>query len=344
MRYLYFLLLLGLFACKTEAPPAAPVNLSGTTMGTTYSIIYLDPAQRNYRSSIDSLLVAINAEVSTYEPESFISRWNRSPTGVLLRRPLAEEAPHFATNLENARRTYEVTKGYFDPTIMPLVNHWGFGYTQERLATATDTAVIDSLRRSVGFADKVVSQGPQQLAKTDPGVQLDFSGNAKGYGVDEVGRLLEKRGIKNYLVEIGGEVRARGRNAQDSIWTVGINVPDETADITDFQAIAKLDNRSIATSGNYRNHYDVEGERVSHIINPKTGFPEQRSILSASVFAEDCMTADAYATAFMVMGWEEAFELARNTPELEAYLVFTNEENELKYLYTVGLEDVFREL
>ena len=332
-------------ACETTAPErTGPVEVryAGETMGTTYHVIYFDTTGRDFQSSMDSLLLAINAEVSTYEPESFISKWNQSTQGIEINSPLAQTHPHFAVNLDNAFATYQKTDGYFDATIMPLVNYWGFGYTQKRLATAADSLKVDSLVQMVGMSDKVEYREGAHLRKTNPAVQLDFSANAKGYAVDELGRLLEARGVGNYYVEIGGEVRARGEKPGGVLWSIGISTPRENAPVTDVQEIVELDNRSVATSGNYRIFYEVEGQKLSHIINPKTGYPERRNLLSASVFAKDCITADAYATAFMVMGTEAAFAFASQQPDIEAYLIFADENDELKFMYTDGLKGVFR--
>lgn len=348
MQRLIFLLLL-CAACRTTPPPpdTSRIDYRGETMGTTYSVIYFDSLGRNFQPEMDSLLLAINAEVSTYEENSFISRWNRSDAGYQTKTPLAETHPHFTVNLENAFDTHARTDGQFDPTIMPLVNLWGFGYTQKRLDAVADSVNIDSLRMLVGLTERVQYHPGQFLIKTLPGVQLDFSANAKGYAVDELGRLLERALVTDYFVEIGGEVRARGQKPDGSAWTIGINVPREDAALNEVQTIVELRGRgntnSVATSGNYRNYYDVAGERVSHIINPKTGYPERRTLLSASVFAENCMVADAYATAFMVMGTEAAFDFATQQPELEAYLIFADEANEMKFIYTEGLAEVFRE-
>ena len=333
------------WSCRTTppAPDSSRVDYRGETMGTTYSVIYFDSLTRNFQPQMDSLLRAINAEVSTYEANSFISEWNRSDAGYRTETPLAETHPHFAANLTNAFATYAATDGQFDPTIMPLVNLWGFGYTQKKLAATADSVNVDSLRRLVGLTDRVQYNPEEFLIKTLPGVQLDFSANAKGYAVDELGHLLERSGVANYFVEIGGEVRARGSKPDGAAWTIGINVPREGAALNEVQTIAELRDRSVATSGNYRNYYDVDGERVSHIINPKTGYPERRNLLSASVFAEDCMVADAYATAFMVMGTQAAFDFANKQPGVETYLIFADDANDMKFIYTEGLADLFRE-
>ena len=344
MRGLLCLPLLILFACETITPPTATayLDLSGETMGTYYRVKYLDSGQGNLKPAIDSLLLHLNTvEVSTYEPNSLITRFNRATEQVILSidGPAATAYPHFVACYDNAATVTAATDGTFDPTIMPLVNYWGFGYDGRRQADAADSTVVDSLMRFVGFAKvrRTAAGDTVLLRKALPGVQLDFSANAKGYGVDAVGRLLEARGIDNYLVEIGGEDRARGKNDRGGWWTVGVNTPSETASVRDFERVVALRNYSIATSGNYRNFYEKDGQKVSHIINPKTGYPERRNLLSASVFAPDCMTADAYATACMVLGTERALALIESLPGVEALLIYGDAAGDFQQAETSGL-------
>ena len=179
------------------------------------------------------------------------------------------------------------------------------------------------------------------MVKTAPGVQLDFSALAKGYGVDEVARLLAGQGIQHYMVEIGGEVTAQGQSPRGDDWKIGINLPREDASMQDIQTAVPLHDQALATSGNYRNFYEVDGAKYSHTISPFTGFPERSTLLSASVFAPDCMTADAYATAFMAMGLEKAFVLASRLPGIEGYFLFNQEDGTLGVRYTEGLRPLF---
>ena len=323
-----------LAACQLACTSTASyVEHVGETMGTYYRVKYENTGQGNLKPAIDSLLLYLNTEeVSTYEPNALITRFNRAPSAV----PYTPAAyPHFAACYDNALTTYAKADGYYDPTIMPLVNYWGFGYTEKHGLTAADSTVVDSLMQFVGIDNVRAADG--QLIKTAPGVQLDFSANAKGYGVDAVGRLLENRGVQNYLVEIGGEDRARGKNDRGGWWTIGINTPSETADVTDFERVIALKNYSIATSGNYRNFYEVAGRKVSHIINPKTGYPERRNLLSASIFAPDCMTADAYATASMVLGTERALALIERLPGIEALLIYSDAAGDYQTRESSGL-------
>ena len=337
-----------LAACGPSEPPVKTDRyrvVTGETMGTYYRVVYKDGGQGDLKAAIDTLLVHLNEkEVSTYESGSLISRFNASAEGVELvseggRAATYRAYPHFMFCLDNALDIARVTGGYFDPTIMPLVNYWGFGYTPKKPISPSDSSRIWELLPLVGTeqVQLVEERGSVRLQKSTPGVQLDFSANAKGYGVDAVGELLEIRGIRDYLVEIGGEDRARGRNDRGAWWTIGINTPDEQSAVTDFERIVTLKDYSIATSGNYRNFFEVDGQKVSHIINPKTGFPERRNLLSVSVFAKDCMTADGYATACMVLGTERALALIEELPEIEALLISTDAAGKYQTHETSGL-------
>ncbi len=354
MKYkiLIFSVLGFLFSCQQgkQDGQASYQKLSGKTMGTTYHVTYLDSLHRNYQVPIDALLKNINQEVSTYIDSATISKINRADRFYdtendsyrLINRPRLTGLKNqfFVDNFLAAKFIHKRTNGYFDPTVLPLVNYWGFGFTGKKSAGKVDSVLIDSLMQFVGFEkiEMKLDSFVYKIHKKSAGVQLDFSGIAKGYGVDAIGWLLEDQGIQSYLVEIGGEVRARGKNAKGSFWTVGINVPKEDAAMTDFEEIVSLENKSIATSGNYRNFHEVEGRKYGHIINPKTGFPERSNLLSASVFTDDCMMADGYATAFMVMGLEKSFELANRLQEIEALFIYSKEDGSLSVRYTSGFK------
>ncbi|MBK7872297.1 MAG: FAD:protein FMN transferase [Saprospiraceae bacterium] len=334
--FLGILLILGFWACKNEPKQALLpyIALEGQTMGTYYKITYGDSLERNLQEEVERLLTEINNEVSTYIPTSTISQFNQSEKGI----DIADKI-HFLGNFLKAKEVCEKSGGAFDPTVMPLVNYWGFGYTEKLPVTQVDSVKIDSLMQFVGI-DKL-DLNKKFLEKTKPGVQLDFSGIATGYAIDTLGGLLEEKGIKNYLVDIGGEQRARGVNARGTIWNIGINVPKEGTPKTEIQATVELKNWTISTSGNYRNFYDVKGVKYSHTINPRIGFPERNTLLSASVFSEDCITADAWATAFMVMGLDKAFELATQLSEIEAYFIYGTPDGGMNVKYTSELKSLF---
>lgn len=352
-RYALFLLssicLLAAVACGTETSSTAPNGLKyqkteGETMGTTYHITYADSVEIELKTRIDSLLVSLNNEVSTYIATSFISKFNHSKSGIPLigenKKPIA---PHFFANLQKSKEIFEKSGGAFDPTVMPLVNYWGFGYTEHLAITSVDTILVDSLRKNYTGFEKVVMTKRDNityLEKANAGVELDFSALAKGYGVDAVALFLEKNGITNYMVEIGGEVRGRGKNERGTGWVIGINTPSETAHVTDFQSKIRLVDRSLATSGNYRNYYEVNGQKYSHTINPKTGFPERSNLLSATILAPDCMTADALATTCMVLGLEKAMELVLTMSGIDGYFIFGDTLNNFGMEYTSGIDSL----
>ncbi|MEL6864531.1 MAG: FAD:protein FMN transferase [Bacteroidota bacterium] len=355
------LVLLSCWACRTDPSPSQSATqtqsatvVDGKTMGTYYRVKYLDTLSRDLKKEMDELLLAINMDLSTYIPESVISKFNSSDQALVvgnLPAPLpaaavmaneAVEHPHFLYNYLLSKDLHRRTNGAFDPSVMPLVRYWGFA-TEKRAVTKVDSLKVDSLRQLIGFDQFDLEWGPSaQLRKAKAGLSLDMSAVAKGYGVDEIGRLLDRKGIDNYLIDIGGEVVAKGKNEAGNWWTVGISVPDTDASPTDLAGKATLQNRALATSGNYRNYYEVEGIKYGHTIDPATGFPRQDRLLSASVFAPDCATADAFATAFMVMGLEKAYALAEAEADIEAYLIFGESDGSMGIKYTPGLEGLVR--
>lgn len=288
------------------------MTIAGKTMGTTYNIVYLDEVNRDFQTSIDSLLVVFNQSLSTYVPDSELSKFNLGDT-------LDFKLPYFLPVLKASKTVYEKTGGAFDPTVGPLVNLWGFGPGGPELKDSTD---INLLLKLVGF-DKIEFD-ENQLRKKVPGIYLDFSAIAKGYGVDVVGEFLEAKGIVNFLIEIGGELVARGVNEKGELWKVGVNRPEESANATDLFSIIALQDRGMATSGNYRNYYVKDSVKISHTINPATGYPVNHNLLSATVLAKDCMTADAYATAIMVMGTERGIALDSALNEIEVFLIYSD--------------------
>lgn len=316
-------------------------------MGTTYHLTYTDSIGRNHQPAIDSLLKVVNLSMSTFIDSSSISIFNL---------PLEEmEAvavdEHFETVFIAAKEVYRNTEGAFDPTVMPLVNRWGFG-VEEQKGVQVDSAEIEILLHYVNF-DTITMEVELEnsdrengftywVNKPFPGLQLDFSAIAKGYGVDVAARFLESKGVKNYLVEIGGETRGKGLNPDGEIWRIGIDRPvAETEDGKQFQTVTELNGMSLATSGNYRKFYEQDGKKFVHTINPKTGYPEISNLLSASVLMESCTKADAYATAFMVMGLEKALELANSNSEMEAYFIYADSvTSEWRELATDGMDEL----
>lgn len=302
--------------------------LTGFALGTSFSIIYESTDQVNYEKQVDSLIKVINGSLSTYIAESDISRINDGDTTVIV-------DDYFTEVFSKSKKIYQESEGAFDPSVGVLVNAWGFGPENEMLAL--DSAKIKSLLRWVGF-DKVSIEKGKVVSAMDS-VYLDFNAIAKGYMVDVIGRYLETRRIDNYLVEIGGEVRARGINDKGVPWKIAIEKPnfDETRS---FQAVVALNNEAMATSGNYRKFKVDEntGNRYAHTIDSKTGYPSKNSLLSASVIAsQDCADVDGYATAFMAMGFERTKIFLKEHPELKAFLIY-DDSGEMKTFQTDNLQ------
>lgn len=282
-------------------------------MATTYHITYF--GDRDLKREIDSLLVAVNKEINNYDPTSEISVFNKSETGTRF---------NFYMPLKKAEEVYQQSDGFFDPTVMPLVNAWGFGPQKGALP---DSAKVDSLRSIVGF-DKIRFNS-DSLWKTNPQTQLDFGGIGQGYGADVIANFLKSKGVDNMFVELGGEGLATGRNLETGKqWNIAVLDPENT---DEFKAYVSLSDRSFTTSGNYYNYRDVNGQRFAHTIDPKTGYPAQTSILSVTVFAKDCTTADAWDTALMAMGYEKAIEVLKQHPELDAFIVYLTSQGSATY-------------
>lgn len=307
------------------------VEISGRTMGTTYNVKYFQEKGINYQEGIDSLLTALNQSVSTYIPDSEISRFNE---GTILK----YESEFFYPVLEKSREVYKTTEGAFDPTVGPLVNAWGFGPENAQMP---DSATVDSLMNFVGFDSLFFDS--ISICKLKKGIKLDFSAIAKGYGVDVVADYLKEKGIENMMVEIGGEVYCHGRSEDGKMWKIGIESPSAQEGGEKLLATVKLNNMALATSGNYRNFYEVDGKKYSHTINPTTGYNVQHNLLSASIFAKDCMTADAYATACMVMGLEKSKALLNKNENLEGYFVYSDESGNIKTHMTRGIKNFISE-
>ena len=340
LRYLICLSLSFLaLACSAPKKPAPTeyLTVEGQAQGTYYRITYADSLQRNFKPDFEAFFDRLNQEVSTYEENSLISAFNRSNADTFL---LPARPGYFIANLEKSREIYRISEGAFDPTVMPLVAYWGFGPKPNNLS-AVDSTKVDSLLQFVGLEKLTwsrLSDGNILVRKARPGIQLDFNAIAQGYAVDEIGRMLESKGIVHYLADIGGEVVARGKNPRGQAWTIGINAPREDGNSDEILAAIPLENRALATSGNYRKFYEVQGVKFSHTIHPKTGFPERNALLSASVFAPDAMSADAYATACMVLGPEKALSLIQQRPELEGYLVIGTSDGKMEVRYSQGLK------
>lgn len=325
-RILPIVLIAVLFYVWKSRQPEPLVSIQGTTFGSiAWHVKYKDSEARNLTASVDSLLVEFNAALSHYDPNSDLSKFNKDSVFTF-------ESPLFLPVLQESRRIYNLSEGAFNPAVMPLVNFWGFGPEQ---GSEPDSSAVDSLLQFTDF--NMVHFDENSVWKDDPRTQLDFSAVAKGYAVDQVALFLEGKGIENYFVEIGGEVRARGTNAGDKPWRIGIIDPASDILNQSFIATVDLDNMSLATSANNFNYVVKNGIRYAHTLNPKTGYPTELAILSASVFAEDCMTADALATAFMASGVEASKAILEKDNTIEALLIYSNDSGEVLTYATKGI-------
>jgi thiamine biosynthesis lipoprotein len=298
-----------IMGCSSE-PEYFLVKTSGPTQGTSYNISYIEKDGKDYREAIDSVLLVIDRSMSLWLNSSTIYKLNAGDSVQL--------DYHFKKVLSASLAISKETNGAFDVTIAPLVKAWGFG-PDKRLQL--DSAKVDSLLALVGYTKLRFDGKNLTLPK---GMQLDMNAIAQGYSVDVLSDFLESKGITNYLVEVGGEVRARGKNASEKTWSVGVDKPNENLNPENrFQVIVSLDSAALATSGNYRKFWvdEATGIKYAHTINPKTGYPVKSQLLSATVIASDCMTADAWATACMVVGEEEAKKFIEHNKDLEAYFV-----------------------
>jgi len=288
----------------------------GFVYGTVYHIIYESPSGKDLCNVIEEKLEAYNHIFSTFDESSVISKINDNQP--------VEPDPLFIKCFSRAMEISKITDGAFDITAGPMVNAWGFGPEQKRTVSP---GTIDSLKAITGY-DKIRITN-DRIIKEDPRMKLDMSAIAKGYTCDLLGEFLEKTGCKNYLVEIGGEVVAKGHNEKGRIWTIGISKPDDTFFTSgEIQAKVSLPEKALATSGNYRNYYVEEGKKFAHTINPKTGYPVEHSLLSTTVLADNCLDADAFATAFMVMGLEKSIELYKKIPGIEVYFIYSSDAGE----------------
>jgi len=288
----------------------------GYIWGTIYHIVYDNPDGKDLHEEIKVKMNEFDHSLSTYKPNSIITRVNNNDSTVILDR-------YFETVFNRSLEISEITDGAFDMTIAPLANAWGFGFKNK---LEPEDIPVDSLLQIVGYQKvKLINH---KIVKEDPRIMFDPSAIAKGYGVDVVADFLESKGVANYMVEIGGEIRVKGHSNKNRSWRVGIDRPIDDPEVKnrEIQDILSLPNGAMATSGNYRQFYIKNGKKYAHTIDPKLGYPVQHSLLSATVIAPDCMTADAYATAFMVLGLEKSIRIVENDSNLNAYFIYTNEE------------------
>lgn len=303
----------------------------GFIFGTIYHITY--HSDTNLKKEIEAELKKVDQSLSPFNKTSVISKVNRNENPVI--DPMFKEVFLLAENISNE------THGAFDITVAPLVNEWGFGFKK---GVEPTRQVIDSLKHIVGY-QKVKLTPKNYVQKQDPRIMLDCSAIAKGYGCDVVARLLRNKGVSNFMIEIGGEIVTYGNSEKRVPWRIGVNKPTDDSLNTsqELQTILNVTDIAMATSGNYRNFYYKNGKKYAHTIDPKTGYPVQHNILSATVLAKNCATADAYATSFMVLGLEGAQKILQQHPELMAYLIYADKDGKNQTWYSPSLKSKIQE-
>ena len=325
---LALLLIIGTIYIARQEHSKTYRHAEGSIFGTIYHITY--EADRDLQPDMVEALMRVDNSLSMFNDSSVISRINRGEDVDLSKQRMFVEVFQLAQTISKE------TNGAFDITVAPLVNAWGFGFKND---TKPSPAAIDSLRQFIGYQN--VNIVNHQVQKTDPRTMLDCSAIAKGYGTDVVARLLRSKDVSNFMIEIGGEVVVAGKNDRGGPWRIGVTKPTEDPENqnNELQAVLSLPYHNststskhtfsaLATSGNYRNFYYKDGKRYAHTIDPRTGYPVQHNILSATVIAPNCATADAYATSFMVLGLDSAKQVLAHHPELLAYLIYTDEKGQ----------------
>lgn len=327
-------LFLGLLISCTSRPPVIK-SFTGFAQGTSYSIVYddnkdIEPSE--LKAQVEKILRDFDMSLSLYKDSSVLCRINRNED--------VKADRYFTEVFNKSAEISKLTNGAFDITVGPLVRAWGFGADEHKNFTESKR---DSLLRLVGMDKVSLSDG--RIIKADTGIKLDFNAIAQGYSVDVVCDHLKRLGLKNYLVEIGGEVRAVGKKGEEK-WRIGIDRPEESnfTPGEDLEAIIRISDESLATSGNYRKFYVENGVKYSHTINPKTGYPAKNNLLSASIIASDCATADGIATACMVMGKENSVTFIEAHPEYKAFFVYSDEKGDFRTWLSPGLQEMISDI
>ncbi|MCK8494930.1 FAD:protein FMN transferase [Spirosoma sp. RP8] len=304
-----------------------PFRITGLAQGTSYSITYYHQRELVHQREIDSIFNRLDQSLSIYSPTSLISRFNQSATGI-------EVDIHLRKVTERSLEIFNDTDGAFDITVYPLVKKWGFGI--EKVALLPNSATIRSILPCVGSGKIRLVQS--QLVKAVPCTQIDVNGIAQGYSVDVVAAYLERKGIRNYLVEVGGELRVKGRKyPENKVMSIGIQTPTENDfESGDIQRVIEIDQGGITTSGNYRKYRQIGSRRLSHIIDPKTGFTTQSEIISVTVLAKDALTADGYDNALLAMGLPKALSFLKRHPSLNAYIIYQKQDGSVGDTATAG--------
>lgn len=322
--FLLFLIVGSIYIIRQQNTMPYQPN-TGQIFGTTYHITY--QSDKDLHREILQRLQLVDQTFSTFNDESIISKINRNEPVKLNQM--------FIEVFDLAKTVSKDTHGAFDITVAPLVNVWGFGF---KSGTPPTKAVIDSLRHLTGY-EKVKLIG-SKVRKQDPRIMLDCSAIAKGYGSDVVAQYLRSRDVENFMIEIGGEIVVQGNSDKRLPWKIGVTKPtdDSTQVNNELQTVLNVTNTAMATSGNYRRFYYKNGKKYAHTIDPKTGYPVQHNILSATVLANTCAKADAYATSFMVLGLEKTQQVLQHHPDLMVYLIYADGQGKNKVWYSPSLK------
>lgn len=334
MRYLSFWLLFSIAVFSLSCSKSY-IRLSGFTQGTTYNIIYFSENEINYHKQIDSILRQFSHSLSVYDSTSIISLVNKNDSTQKI-------DTYFRTVFVESQKISEATNGLFDITVAPLINIWGFGQEQSH---KPDSAEIDSILQYIGYEKVRLENG--KVIKENPKIILNTNAIAQGYAVDVIAGFFDSNDIKNYMVEIGGELKTKGKNPKGECWKIGIDKPIENSTLENRQvhqivALPADGLTALATSGNYRNFYEQDGKKYAHTISPQSGRPVVHNLLSATVLAETCLEADAYATAFMVMGLDKSLHFVKNHQKLEAYFIYSDKKGTYQVIFTNGFKKLLQ--
>ncbi|MCW2118921.1 FAD:protein FMN transferase [Flavobacterium sp. 7A] len=309
-------------------------QINGFTQGTTFSVTYYAQQRIVSESQLDSIFGQIDASLSIYDEKSLISQFNDSSEGVLM-------DLHFKNVIQRSHEIYQDTDGLFDITVLPLMEAWGFG-KKGIVPTEPNSELLKEVKRNIG--SKLLQIKGNFLLKKNPKVRIDVNGIAQGYSVDVVADFLKQKKIVNYLVEIGGEIRIKGkRQPSGELMKIGIESPTHQEHLPkSYQKIVSIPEGAITTSGNYQKFYESKGKKIAHLMNPNTGYPVQNDLISVTVFAPDAITADGYDNALMAMGLKKAFQFVSKRKKLEAYFIYNDDNGVVKDTATTGFYSFFR--
>ncbi|NDP21595.1 MAG: FAD:protein FMN transferase [Paludibacter sp.] len=325
---LLFLAFAFIYKSKQPESKVEYIHNEGKTQGTFYSATYLQPDGIDLQPKIEERLHEFDLSLSTYNPKSIISQINQNVDSV-------RTDAFFDEMYKMARSVSEKTNGAFDITVAPLVNAWGFGSGDQKRDKDPDLAKILPI---IGY--QKIKLENNKIIKQNPEIKLDASALAQGLSTDVIARLLEENGCTQYMVEIGGEVMCKGLNPKGEKWKIGIDKPidDPSNGSQEFQTIVSITNVAINTSGNYRQFYYRDGKKYAHEIDPRSGYPVVHNLLSATVTAPNCMQADAYATAFMILGVDSALQICKSIPDMDCYLIYVDKDGKNQVIYTDGFK------